>query len=57
MDRYDLYELCVQGVEALVPFLAELHGDQPQRLAEDFCGSAALSRHWCETIRGGTAVG
>lgn len=57
MDRYDLYELCVQGVEALVPFLVAVHGGQPQRLAEDFCGTAALSRHWCMTVHGGTAVG
>lgn len=56
MDRYDLYELCVQGVEVLVPFLASLHSDQPRTLAEDFCGTAALSRHWCRSIPDARAV-
>lgn len=45
-SRYDLYERCVQDPAALVPFLRSLHGGDPRVLAEDFCGSAALSREW-----------
>jgi len=46
MDRHDLYELCVQNPPVLAAFLRHLHGKQPTRLAEDFCGTAALSREW-----------
>lgn len=45
-DRLDLYELCVQRPEALVPLLLGIHGGEARTLAEDFAGSAALSRHW-----------
>lgn len=56
MDRHDLYELCVQSVGHLVPLLRAIHGGSPTRLAEDFCGTAALSNRWAETVRGGTAL-
>lgn len=56
MDRYDLYELCVQSVEVLVPYLVSLHANQPRTLAEDFCGTAALSRHWCRSIPSARAI-
>lgn len=46
MDRHDCYELCVQSPSDLVPFLQAVHGSAPVILREDFCGSAALSRHW-----------
>lgn len=46
MDRYDLYERCVQSPGELVPFLAALHGASPKNLREDFCGTAALARAW-----------
>ncbi len=49
-SRHDLYERCVQDPAALVPFLLALHGDQPRALAEDFCGSAALSREWLRQV-------
>lgn len=46
MDRFDCYELCVQGVRWVVPFLRAVHGQEPRVLREDFCGTAALCRRW-----------
>ncbi|MEQ8770884.1 MAG: class I SAM-dependent methyltransferase [Phycisphaerales bacterium] len=57
MDKHDLYELCVQSVEHLAPLLRAIHGGQPTMLGEDFCGTAALSRRWCELKEGATALG
>jgi len=56
MDRFDLYELCVQSPPHLVPLLRAIHGRKPAVLGEDFCGTAALSVHWVETVEGGKAV-
>jgi SAM-dependent methyltransferase len=50
LSRHDLYERCVQDPAALVPFLLALHGSNPRVLAEDFCGSAALSREWLRKV-------
>jgi hypothetical protein len=47
VDRYDLYELCVQSPRHVVAFLRGLHGESPLVLREDFCGAAAVSRRWC----------
>lgn len=57
LSRYDLYELCVQSPTALVPFLKAVHGGEPKRLGEDFCGTAALSRRWIIETPDGSAVG
>ncbi len=57
MDRHDLYELCVQSARDLVPFLRAMHEQDPRVLCEDFCGTAALSRAWCEMVEGGSAIG
>lgn len=57
LSRYDLYELCVQSPTALVPFLKAVHGGEPTRLGEDFCGTAALSRRWVIETPMGSAVG
>ncbi len=46
MDRYELYEHCVQSPGELVPFLVALHGGSPHLLREDFAGTAAVSRAW-----------
>lgn len=46
MDRHDLYEICVQNPRVLAAFLRGLHGNDPTCLAEDFCGTAAMSREW-----------
>ncbi|MGE3108905.1 MAG: hypothetical protein AB7O77_11235 [Phycisphaerales bacterium] len=46
MDRYDLYEACVQRPAELAAFLSRAHANEPLSLREDFCGSAALCRAW-----------
>ncbi|MBL0927549.1 MAG: class I SAM-dependent methyltransferase [Phycisphaerales bacterium] len=55
-DRHALYELCVQDAPAAVGLLREIHGGGASRLAEDFCGSAAVSRAWARLVPGGRAV-
>jgi len=45
-DAHDLYERTVQDAERTVELLHALHGGEPRVLAEDFAGSAALSRAW-----------
>jgi len=57
MDRYDLYELCVQSVPVLGRLLESVHGAAPVVLHEDFCGSAALSRWWVGQSATRVAVG
>lgn len=56
LDRFALYELCVQHPQAMVPLLAALHGSGPRVLGEDFCGTAALCREWVTHVAGGRAV-
>ncbi|MBL8860092.1 MAG: class I SAM-dependent methyltransferase [Planctomycetes bacterium] len=46
LDRFDLYELCVQSPREAVQFLERLHGGTPRSLREDFCGTAAIARAW-----------
>lgn len=46
MDALDLYELCVQSPRHMVGLLRAIHGGEPRVLAEDFCGSASVSREW-----------
>jgi SAM-dependent methyltransferase len=57
LSPLDLYELCVQKPALLAPLLRAIHGRSPRTLAEDFCGSAALSRHWCRSDPKARAVG
>lgn len=54
MDRWSLYERCVQSPVDLCDLLVAAHAGAPSLLLEDFAGSAALSREW--TRRGGSAV-
>jgi SAM-dependent methyltransferase len=56
IDKHALYELCVQSVDAVVPFLRAVHGGEPVVLGEDFAGTAALSHRWVRDVAGGTAV-
>jgi SAM-dependent methyltransferase len=56
VDRHDLYELCVQSPVHLVPLLRAIHGGDPRVLAEDFCGTAAVARHWVRAVPGARAV-
>ncbi|MEK6700787.1 MAG: class I SAM-dependent methyltransferase [Planctomycetota bacterium] len=48
MDRFECYELCVQSPRHVAAFLRGVHGNEPVVLREDFCGTAAVSRRWCE---------
>ncbi len=56
MDRHDLYELCVQSPRHVVDLLRGVHGGDPRVLAEDFCGTAGVSREWVRR-RGCSAIG
>lgn len=51
-----LYESCVQNPELAVKLLRGIHGDSPRILAEDFCGTAALSRAWVRAIENSRAI-
>jgi hypothetical protein len=54
LDRFELYELCVQSPRHVVAFLRGVHGQEPVILREDFCGTAAVSRRWCaEALKAG----
>jgi SAM-dependent methyltransferase len=46
LDPLACYELCVQSPRHVAAFLRGLHGNEPAVLAEDFCGTAAVSRRW-----------
>lgn len=56
MDTHDLYELCVQSPAHLVPMIRAIHAHRPTILAEDFAGTAALSRVWCDTDPAAAAI-
>lgn len=56
MDIHDLYELCVQSPGHLVPLLRAIHGGRPTVLGEDFAGTGALSRAWCEADAKASAI-
>lgn len=46
IDRFELYERCVQNPADLASLLRALHAHEPRVLGEDFCGTAALSAAW-----------
>ena len=56
LSRYDLYELCVQSPRHAVALLRAIHGLDPVTLAEDFSGTAAISRRWLEISRRARAI-
>jgi len=57
LDRYRLYELCVQSPGHVAAFLHAVHGRGPVRMDEDFCGSASVSRAWvADTLVAGALV-
>lgn len=56
MDRFDLYERCVQSPKDLVPLLRAIHSGNPAVLGEDFAGTAALSCAWIEAVANGRAT-
>jgi hypothetical protein len=55
LDRHDCYELCVQSPRHVVSMLRAIHANEPLILREDFCGSAAVARRWCEEGSSGGA--
>ncbi|MBX9735640.1 MAG: hypothetical protein K2X32_01830 [Phycisphaerales bacterium] len=55
LNRHDLYEICVQRPEALIPLLRAIHAGEPKVLGEDFCAGAACARHWVKSIPAGVA--
>lgn len=52
LDRFDLYELCVQSPDYDARMLRAIHGgtgrSAPRTLGEDFCGPAAICRAWID---------
>jgi hypothetical protein len=48
LDRYDLYELCVQDAGRMAGFLRAVHGGDPRVMREDFCGGGGVARAWVE---------
>lgn len=56
LDKFDLYELCVQSPDYDAKMLRAMHGHGPSVLGEDFCGSAAISRAWVALDRSHRAI-
>jgi len=60
-DRHELYEIAVQSPEADCELFEEIFRDlrrrKPKVLREDFCGTAKLSRTWCQSARSRRAIG
>lgn len=60
MNRFDLYELCVQAPELQARFVRGLHGGEGRRrarvLGEDFAGPAAIARAWVRLDEANTVI-
>lgn len=56
LSHHELYERCVQSPKDLPPLLRAIHGGDPTRLGEDFCGTAALSKAWCAQVPDASAT-
>lgn len=60
MNRFDLYELCVQAPELQARFVRGLHGGEGRRratvLGEDFAGPAAIARAWARLDETNSAI-
>jgi hypothetical protein len=46
LDKYALYERCVQDPPRMASFLYAVHGGEPRIMREDFCGSGGVCRAW-----------
>jgi hypothetical protein len=46
LDKYTLYEACVQDPPRMAAFLYAVHGGRPRTMREDFCGSGGVCRAW-----------
>jgi SAM-dependent methyltransferase len=67
-DKFSLYELCAQNPPRDARVLRAIYEDRRVGLAarrcradlilgEDFCGTAAISRAWCDLLPRGRAIG
>lgn len=60
MNRFDLYELCVQAPELQARFVRGLHGGEGRSratvLGEDFAGPAAIARAWVRLDDANSAI-
>ncbi len=55
-DKHALYEAAAQDPERMASLLRAMHGGSPMVLAEDFCGTGAVSRQWLRLDLRGSAV-
>lgn len=55
-DKHALYEAAAQDPERMASLLRAMHGGSPVVLAEDFCGTGAVSRQWLRLDLRGSAV-
>lgn len=55
-SAFSLYESCVQNPDLAVKLLRGIHAASPRILAEDFCGTAALSRAWVRAVPNSRAI-
>ncbi|CAE7803685.1 lipB, partial [Symbiodinium necroappetens] len=46
LNKYDLYELCVQSPEMSARFVDALLGGKPATIGEEFCGPASIAREY-----------
>jgi len=46
LNKYDLYELCVQSPEMSARFVDALLGGEPATIGEEFCGPASIAREY-----------
>ncbi len=46
LNRYDLYELCVQSPRMEASFVLGVHGGDARMLGDDFAGAAGIARAW-----------
>ncbi|MBK8180978.1 MAG: hypothetical protein IPK67_19225 [Planctomycetes bacterium] len=57
LDRFALYELCVQAPLLQAAFLGAVHGGRPLLLREDFSGRAAPAARLARPGRTGPRLG
>lgn len=56
INKYDLYELCVQSPEMSARFVDALLGGAPATIGEEFCGPASIARAYVEMGGGRRAI-
>jgi len=56
MNRFDLYELCVQAPDSCARFVDALLDGEPATIGEEFCGPASIARRYVALGDGRRAV-